>query len=560
MRKLVPFVFAALAAAALVPAQTLALATGGTNQGNPGGGIYFNVTFNTTVTWNSIDYVASPASAAANSSFNLFVGPSTWVGNVAVNPGVWTLVGTTTPVAQPGGVATPINGVLNSAGPNPGAVTFAPGTYGIALQAVGHSWRYTTAGTTTFSDANMTAVLGGASNAFLALRTFTPRVLNGAINYSLGGTPMPFAQRQPYGPGCYALYQSVYELFPNTALGFDLSNSSMYMTFDSAGNRYSSIVAGTTAVVVPTSASLGHLDNNNIIVNLGPTASPQPILFPNVGSIGIATTTVEMCSNMYVNLLGTTTATNNPTVAAWLNGTAVRIGNHHDANPAAGGTTHYDYDAVGGIHLFTWLGVPDFTNGGSNTFQLAFYATGDVEFRWGAMSLLSGGTHPTLVGFTPGAGALDPGQLDLSAALTALPPLSTDALDRDPLKLSADVNPVIGATVNLTTSGVTGVSVGICFIGVADLGPASPAGLDLGFLNAPGCVANVNISPSASPLIENFTPTLTVAFPIPNVVTLVGQSFYCQSVWVDPLGQNSFFGPGQGLLTSNAVRLKIGAF
>ena len=49
-------------------------------------------------------------------------------------------------------------------------------------------------------------------------------------------------------------------------------------------------------------------------------------------------------------------------------------------------------------------------------------------------------------------------------------------------------------------------------------------------------------------------------FAIPANPALFGTQLFCQSIWLDPLAQNQFFGPGLGLLTSNAVKLKVGGF
>lgn len=562
MRKLALHVLAGLSLMALASAQSLPLAQTPGNNGNVGGGLYFNLTVNQVTTINSIDYYALNAGTTGpyQSSFEMYVGPSTWVGNVAANPGPWVLVGSTTPVSLVGGgVTTLLNGVLNPAGANPGTITFLPGNYGIALKATNHSWRYQNFATlTSFSNPDMTVTAGGASNAFLTLPTFQPRVICGQINYTLGGTPMAFAQRETYGEGCYAFFRSFYELFPSSAF-VDMNNKSMYLTYDGGNNRYSSVVVGTTPVntTIATSPSLNHTNDSNISVQL---ANAQPIIFPNVGGPGVALTTVEMCSNGYINLSGTTPTTGNPTVAAWLTGTSVRIGNHFNMDPAPAGvptgTTHYDYDTTNAAHVFSWLNVPTFGIANtSNTFQLAFFANGDVEFRWGTMSQAGGGGWPTLIGFSPGGASADPGNSDLSAAI----PFSTAGFDQPPLRVAASVNPVLGATVALTTSNVTGVgNLGLCFVTVADLGPLSPAGLDLGVIGAPGCVANVDINAGVGNLISNFgapLPGLTINFQIPaGPPAIIGQSFYSQSAWLDST-QN----PG-GILTSNALRLKVGAF
>src|SRR5258707_1124511 len=96
------------------------------------------------------------------------------------------------------------------------------------------------------------------------------------------------------------------------------------------------------------------------------------------------------------------------------------------------------------------------------------------------------------------------------------------------------------------------------FVCLADLPPFSPVGLDLGVIGAPGCVANVDINQGVGTLITNIGPPLpgmTVAFPIPSgPLSILGLSFYCQSAWLDPT-QNA-----GGMLTSNALRLRVGSF
>jgi hypothetical protein len=562
MRTLVLRALAMLTLAAAATSQSLPLAQAPNNQGNVGGGLYFNMTVTQTLTINSIAYYCSnDAVGNFQSSFNMFVGPGTWVGNVGANPGPWILVGSTTPSLITGGTGVQnsgatqlVTGVMNPSGLNSGTVTFLPGTYGIALQAVNHSWRYQNfAAPTTFANADLSVTAGAASNGFLALPTFSPRVICGQINYTLGGTPMLFAQREPYGAGCYRNFRSFYELFP-TSIAIDLANTSLLLTLDGSNNRYIVSAGGSpvnTAIV--TSAPLGHLDNQNIPITL---AGPA-ILHPGVGGIAVASA-VEMCSNGYVNLQGTVPAVaGTPTVAQWLTGAATRIGNNRDLNPplaTAGNGTFYDFDVVTNSHVFTWLGVPDtFTAATSNTFQMVFLPNGDVELRWGAMSLVGGGSAGTLVGFTTGNGAADPGTMDITASL----PFFTSGIDQPPLTLIANVNPVLNTTVNLTTSNVTGSNLGLCFVTVANL-PQSPVGLDLGIIGAPGCVANVDINAGVGNVISNLgspLPGLSIAFQIPaGPPAIIGQSFYSQSAWLDAT-QNAL-----GIITSNAIRLKIGAF
>lgn len=559
MRKLAILAFATLAASAA--AQTT-LSTGLTpnNGGNVGGGLYFNLQVNNTLTITAMDMWTGGASvAASNASWELWLGPSTYVGNVAT-PGLWTLVGTTASTVLAAAGQQFLPGLAVTPVPQIAAVTLAPGNYGFAVKSVGCSNGYTNGVTCTsstipgsctntlFQNADLVIRGGAAQNAFLSGGVFQPRMFSGGITYTLGGSPITFAQREPYGAGCYKNYRSFYEFFPSSA-NVDFSNTSMRLTFDGANNLYVA-TAGTTPIQPVTSTSLGHLDNSDIPITL---ANSIPILFPNVGGTG-TTTTVTMNSNGYISLNGTVTPVNNPTIAAWLTGASARLGNHHDFDPSAGGTTHYDFDVATAAHLFTWLGVPDRAIAAtSNSFQLACFANGDVEFRWGAMSVSGGGGWPTLVGFTPGNNAADPGTIDITASL----PFSTSGIDQPPLALASDVNPVLGATVNLSQTNVTGLSLGINFVTLSDLGPLSPGGLDLALIGAPGCVANVDINTGAGYVVSNIpgVGTLTTPFPIPaGPLSIVGLSFYCQGVWLDAT-QNA-----GGLITSNALRLKIGSF
>ena len=556
-----------LAVASSAVAQTFTLPTlaGGANGGNVGGGVYFDLQVNTTITLTSIDFRTGGATLAGTNAFvDLWLGPSTYLNNI-YTAGLWTKVGSTAPTTVIAGQQLVTNQTIIPV-PQIAAVTLAPGTYGFALKSNNHSHGYTNGLTCTsstvpgscsnssFSTAHLTLRGGAAQNAFLqalpAGTAFSPRIFNGALTYTLGGTPITFAQRESYGKGCYSRYRSFYEFWPSS-VSVDLSNTSMLLTYNAGNNTYSA-TAGTTPVLAPVSANLAMLDDENRVI---PLANGQPIIYPGVGGPGLALTQVEMCSNGYINLNGTNpVGTGNPTVAAFLGGTPI-IGNWHDMDPSvAPGSTHYDFDVASSTHVFTWLNCNDATIAASpNTFQMAFFANGNVELRWGVMSQAGGGGWPTLVGFSPGLPSLDPTSRDISLSL----PFSTDSTDQNALALAGDVNPVIGSTVNLTTSNQTGLNLGLTFVCLADLAPFSPVGLDLAVIQAPGCVANVDINQGVGNVISNLgLPglSMTVGFPIPNQVSIVGGSFFCQSVWLDTT-QNA-----GGLITSNALRLRVGSF
>lgn len=518
------------------------------NQGNPGGAVYFNMTVNTTVTWDQLEYVSSGASPAGNSSFEIYFGPSQWQTNVG-SQGPWILIGQSTPVAITGGVDEIVVGVISGAGANTGTVTFAPGTYGIALVATGHSWGYQN-GVFNFSDPNISITTGGASNAPFSLPTFQPRSVNGNLTYTVGGTPIALASQQSYGQGCYANYTSFYEVFANTASGQDLSNTSIRMAFNSLTGVYD-VTAGTTAPVPQgPNAQVQTFTGDDDAVQVALGGLPISYVTPT----GIQISPVDPVLNDFVaqfgadGWVGLDTVLNsggNPSVAAFL-AEGARVGNWHDMDPLVGGTAWYEFDAVNAAHIFTWDAIPSRTLADPNTIQIVFFPNLDIEIRLGTLNLQGGGGWPTLTGYTPGNGALDPGTIDLTGSM----PFSTQATDSDPLRLEVDAVPVLGQTVNLITSNETtnpGFGATI-FSTVALTGGALPP-IDLIILNAPGCFANVGTLDVTLPIL---TGGMSSPFPIPNTPAFIGFEIGVQSVWLDAAAN------GFGLITSNGVLLKLG--
>jgi hypothetical protein len=537
------------------------------NGGNPGGGLYFNLTVNSTVTITDVNFgIGANTALGASCSVNLWLGPSTYVGNVT-DPSLWTLVGSTVPyikttaggtaeIIPPGGAAVvPVGSIA--------AVTLAPGTYGFALESVGCNHGYVSGvgciGTSPpGSCSNATGITtelelrgGFAQNAFLAGGVFSPRIYAGSIGYTAGGTPITFASRENYGFGCYKENQSWYEYYPNPGSN-TLSNTSLLMTYNQAINTYT-MTTGTTPI--DTAALLAppllHGADGDIFID----TTTSPILYASAGNLQVATE-VNMNADGFVTLQGSTPAlwtganivadifVNSVPALTTPGQVPASVGTFTFMDPSAGGTTHYDN--TGTEHLFTWVDVPH-TGGATNSFQIAIDLVGNIEMRWGTMSIGGGGGNPEVVGYI-----LDNSVIGGSVPFQTAVPFDTEAVDSNPLHLEADVNPIIGTTVNLTTSDQDpNPGFGICFLATAGLTP----GFDLAILGAPGCFANVNINTGPSFVIDSIGANgLAVAVALPNNVALVGQSLFCQSAWLKPTA-NAF-----GLISSNGVRLTVGSF
>lgn len=551
MRSLSVLLCSTLAATALAQSPLTTFATTN-NQGNAGGGLYFDLQVNSTVTINRIDsFSGLNASIAGTGTLEVWIGPTTYVGNVT-NPALWALVGSGTGTIVPGGLCT-----FNLASP----FALGPGNYGVALksQTGQFSFGYSNGNGTatpgsgtnqTYSTAELTLRGGAAQNAFLTGGIFSPRVFAGAIHYTNGGTPIAVAAWEPYGQGCYATYHTFYELFPST-VGHDLGNqgtTKISLTFIGTGYIVSPLQQNATWFSPPGTST------NLLTANGASTVqtTPFPILYPTPS--GLQTTTQLTINDdgcAWPNGMSTSGAV--PNVAQFMSGNA-RWGNWHDFDPpnatAVGAGVFFNVDPNGQVCYVTWSLMPEVgIVGGQTSFQLAFFQNGDVEFRWQTVSLLGGGGWPTIVGWTPGGNVLDPDTRDLSMVTV---PFTTGPTDNRPLQFGLSARPQLGTTPSLVTDNIpAGTVIGAFLLGFSQINP----GLDLAGIGAPGCSQYLQLAGAVTNVF--FVPTsavsVSVPFAMPNNPSLNGTLVF---------GQSATFSSGfnaLGVITSNGVRLQLGS-
>ncbi|MFO1050692.1 MAG: hypothetical protein U1F36_00590 [Planctomycetota bacterium] len=549
---------ALLALSALGFAQSpLTTLSGGTNLGNVGGGIYFDLHVNTTITITQIDFLCSANTVAGTGTLNVFLGPTTYIGNVT-NPNLWAVVGTATTAVAPSTVA---NGVLTQ------PFALGPGDYGIALQSNAFSHGYTNGVTCTsntipgscsnslFSNAELTLRAGAAQNVFLSGGIFNPRIFNGAIHYTLGGTPVQVAAWEPYGKGCYARYRSFYQLFPNP-VGFNMGNTGGVTNPVSAlrlqfANSAYHVVPSTNTIVPPISAPVT-LSTNDSTFNatsvLPGAVLPFPIPHPLNGGVTFAFD-LGISTDGYIVPAPASMANNATVAVATFLSQAPRWCPHwkNMAPLTAGSGIYVEQDTSGGPGgplLVTWNNVADNALTTTSSFQVAFYSNGDVEYRYGVMSQNGGGSLPVIVGWTEGGGALDPGSIEISTSL----PIDTFTVDNQPLTLGLNNRPLLGGSANTTTSAVPGgTSLGAIAFGFTQLTP----GLDLSGIGMAGCRMLTSFDVTASVPVTG--SSFNFSLPIPNITALNGGLIYAQSLSVSG-GYNTL-----GVLTSNGVRMKLGS-
>jgi hypothetical protein len=441
----------------------------------------------------------------------------------------WTLLGVSNTVSSSGRDVPTVC-------PFPTPFRLQPGINGIAVQHFGAGAAYT-AGTAVGAVYSQTAEVafkqGGSSNPPIFGGTQNaPRVMNCNIHYvPVGG----FASASNYGHGCggSATFASYYENFP--ALAFDLGGTATTVNtllHINNGNGYT-VVPGPGTWFTPVSAPLA-LANDSV-------SSAQPLGFAFPRPNATAVNQVFVADDGYLWLETTGIADFTPAVNELLTQGA-RLAPLWMSLNSASGQVHFDTDPVSNAAYVTWVNVPQTGAAGATiTMQVAFFANGDFEFRYGAETISTLGNSFGLTGIAQGGGGLDPGNRDLSATL---PFLTGPDLVVPDMALAASARPVIGTTISLDTSDVPATGAfGIQFVSVTKIDP----GFDLTALGMPGCVASQGLDVGLTLAFAG--GAASQPFAIPNSAALSGFLVAAQSVALVP-GANPF-----GLISSNGVEL-----
>ena len=452
-----------------------------------------------------------------------------------------------------GGVVMYYDGQTNVVGAAPATVGLSPGG-GVALPAALDlsSSPVTTDDTAYETFATGTFDLSGSALQWLGTAPGWVAIA--------GSVPAGCANRQSFGTGCYDAAYTFYEAFPSLP-AFDFPGTTTSTTViggTSLGGSGFLVATGASAFVQPLSAQV--LNNAATPVAMTDDSYSQPLTLPFAFAFpGGTTNVIHASANGYL-LLGSTTGNISdftPTAAELVGGAPRLCALWCDLQPATNVATnaasgvYYDIDPSNQVVYVTWLDVADrrgalpAAGATSVTLQIALFANGQFEFRYGAITTGTG-VGAVYTGFTPGLvggqPSRDPGSRDLSAVL----PLVVQGPDSVPLAHTTGL-PVLGTTMNLSASSVPAV-LPLAFVFVGDL--AVPGGFDLAALGAPGCRAYIggNIA-SASFAVTAGAGSFQL--PIPNTASLGGLQLSSQVVAFS--SANSL-----GLATSNGVSWTLG--
>ncbi len=508
--------------------------------------VFFDMTVNTTITLQGITY--NGYTPVGNSgSIDIWLtnpGTTTYVGN-ELNAALWSLTASG-PTVYPATPAVP------SACFTTGA-TLQPGTYGVAVRynGVGPLFYLGNGTNQAFSNAELSVTAGATQYSAFTAGAATPYVFSGTLFYGLGAVPHNCATKSEYGSGCYSTSGSFWQRW-TTAGATAAALNGRTLTLANTGSGYLVTPGVGVTYVAPsgTATSLPTSSNGEAVVPL-----PSPLVHPG----GVANALYVSVNGFVSDAPNATppgSLSNLPNSGGLLNSAATMWAlAWHDFTTAEVGSGLIKYEQVGTLFLITWHGVESWPGTVLNpsTLQIQFdLANGNVNYVWVTMDAVGGSAYYdyTLVGFSVGGVSPKVAATDITT-LTSLVLTAPEVL---PVTLVASAQPVLGTSINLTTSNEGVPGLGVNFLGTV----AIPApGFDLGILGAPGCAALIDPNAAVGNLISNLgapLPTMTVAFPIPLNPGLAGLVIVSQSVFLDAAA-NPF-----GLKSSNGVSMTLGLF
>jgi hypothetical protein len=335
-----------------------------------------------------------------------------------------------------------------------------------------------------------------------------------------------------YGSGC-PKDGTVYESFGTGSC--DLANTSM--RFVNTGSGYITVNGG-------------GFDPNyvNLVPGVGEDTIHQglPIgfSFPFAGTMH---TTVDLCSNGFLWLGSNASPDYSATLAEYLSLTPRIAPLWRDVSPQLGSGVFWDITPT--YAMATWLGAPSYNVPNSpNDFQVKLYANGDIEFNYGQISPLGGsfgGATQTIVGFTEGNGAYDPGIVNYTFVV---PGHTIGQSGRIPLVLDAVLGstPRLGTTFMMELSNLPiGTAISVFAIGL------NQQNVDASIFGLEGCRQYVSLDAIVVAL-PNGNSSTTSSLPIPNNSAFIGVQLFAQGLSLSP-GFTSV-----GVISSNGGRILMG--
>jgi len=349
---------------------------------------------------------------------------------------------------------------------------------------------------------------------------------------------IPTANNTLVGAGCAGgsgpCQTSAYEYF-SPATAFDLANNNM--GFALSGQDYVfGPAAGGSGYVTPTGTAMTLGDDDAQSVSL-----PFLLSYP-----GGTTTTLSVGSNGVLSPVAATTSFT-PDISGFLGGSPVWAACWSDINPAAGGQVLVSTSPT--AVRISFVGVPSYSGGGTMTFQYEVLPSNRVNIYWQACTPTGG---DALVGWTPGNGASDPGNGNLSAMIPAGATLCPGSNNVQPISLAANLRPILGTTVTLTTSNLP-AGTGLAALQIAASFP-NPA-IDLTAIGMAGCFAYID--PATSQTFQAVLAPASswpVAIAIPNNPAFVAVAIGWQSLAFAPNTTAAGIVSSNGLITLLAAQ------